>query len=196
MTEQTDEISTKPEAVIAGVRQVASAVLAAPAASAAQASLAIAVLEATSAVEPGVEPREHASIAATFNAHMDAVLDAANASRNKRERVTRRALMARAIDQAGLVLMDRSQVAGFFHRLTEQDLQLTNYDRTMQAIGQGSPHVPADVASALRFLEDHMQHASPEHALQWQILRDWMTPDAVQPSDVLDATKERGGHVE
>ena len=176
--EQTDEISAKPEAVIAGVRQVASAVLAAPAATAAQASLAIAVLEASSNPAPGVEPRESASIAVLFNAHMDAVLDAANASRNKRDRVTRRALMARAIDQAGLVLMDRGQVSAMYHRLISL--------REMIA-AEPTASAPPDVASAIRFLEDHMQHASPEHALQWQILRDWMTPGAVQPSDNVDA---------
>lgn len=178
MTEQTDEISTRPEAVIAGVRQVASAVLAAPAASAAQASLAIAVLEATSTLEPGVEPREHASIAATFNAHMDAVLDAANGSRNKRERVTRRAMMARAIDQAGLILMDRSQVAGFFQRLTEQNEQL-----------RLAYELPADVESAARWLDDQLEHASPEHARQWRIIRKWMTPLAALSDENAEAAR-------
>lgn len=196
MAEEADVQSNKPEAVVAGIRQVASAALSAPAATPAQAALAIAVLEATAEPPADREPREAASIAAMFNLHMDAVLDAANASRNKRDRVTRRAMMARAIDQAGLVLMDRGMVAGFFQRLTEQQQQLGNYDRTMQMIA--SRALPADVESAAAFLDDLLEHHSPEAALQWNLVRKWMTPDAGLSDDNSDASRINGGstHVE
>ena len=188
--EQTDEISGRPEAVIAGIRQIASAVLAAPTATPAQSALALEVMEATASIDAGREPREAASIAAIFNAHMDAVLDAANASLGKRDRTTRRAHMARALDTSGLVLLDRGMVAAMYAEVMKvRDAAPAPVPSIVRPVTL--PVMPADVASAARFLDDHMEHASPEHALQWSIVRRWMTPGTVQASDNVDINRER-----
>lgn len=66
-------------------------------------------------------PREAESIAASWNRHMDAVLDAAAESAGKRLRSTRRAMMAAALDKADLMLMERSSVAAIYERLVKLD---------------------------------------------------------------------------
>lgn len=97
------------------VRQLAAACLAAPGATAAERSLAQAVLGALEAV-PAHLPGEDAGTAQTFNRHMDALLDAANASHGARDRLTRRVDMARRLERAGLVLIEARELAGLVTR--------------------------------------------------------------------------------
>jgi hypothetical protein len=56
-------------------------------------------------------PRETESVAGAFNRHMDAAIDSLNDSVHEPLRVGRRARLAADLGRAGLVIIDRSQVA-------------------------------------------------------------------------------------
>lgn len=104
---ESDVRDDRGAAAAVGIRTIACAVLARLAAPAAERALAEAVL----AMPWRDQAREAESAPATWNRHMDAVIDAANASHGARQRVTRRVEMAMALDRAGLVLVERSTLA-------------------------------------------------------------------------------------
>lgn len=64
------------------------------------------------AKDPRIDaPRENESVAGAFNRHMDAALDSANDSIGNPSRASRRASLASDLSRAGLVMVDRSQIA-------------------------------------------------------------------------------------
>lgn len=64
------------------------------------------------AKDPRIDaPRENESIAGAFTRHMDAALDSANDSVGDSSRSARRAKLARDLDRAGVVLIDRAKLA-------------------------------------------------------------------------------------
>lgn len=103
------------ENVATGICAVAAAVLISPTVSAEELELAGRILKRT---WPSVEhaPREHESIAAAFNRHMDAAIDSCNDSAGEPTRSARRSLLARDLDKAGLILLDRATVVELLER--------------------------------------------------------------------------------
>lgn len=112
-----------------GLLSLAGAVLSNPLSDAGAIALAKAVLgrvalEAESKADLHA-PREAESIAAQWNRHMDAALDAANESSAKRSRATRRVMMAQALDAADLMLLERRVVAALLAGEVEVDADET-----------------------------------------------------------------------
>lgn len=68
-------------------------------------------------------PRELESIAGTFNRQMDVAIDACNRSHRRDDsRVTRRADLARDLDRAGLVLVEREMVAALIAKVRSAEI--------------------------------------------------------------------------
>jgi len=167
---ETDVVTSKLEDRILGVRILATAVLGAAIATDHETALAVAVLEAsTRNMTTDAEPREVESIASSFNRHMDAVLDAANASHAADSRVTRRAHMAKAIDRAGLLLVERGYVAAMFDALNRTREQA-------QAIRKYPLHnvMPDNVRTATAYLDDVLAAQHPEIFKEWLIVCEWI----------------------
>lgn len=108
-------MSTKAqERAGSAIKVVAAAVLSARTATAEQRALAQAVLGATEAAELAHEleaPREAEQLADAFNRQMDAAIDASDRSRGADERSQRRAMVARGLERAGVVLIDARELA-------------------------------------------------------------------------------------
>jgi hypothetical protein len=100
--------AVKDDRPFAGVHILATALLCAAGSSADELELARRLLERDPIRD---DPRENESVAGTFNRHMDAAIDSVNDSVGEPTRVGRRARLARDLDRAGLVLMDRGQIA-------------------------------------------------------------------------------------
>lgn len=66
-------------------------------------------------------PRELEFAATAFNRQMDAAIDACNRSHKADSRVTRRAALARDLDRAGLVILDRDMVAALIAKAREAE---------------------------------------------------------------------------
>lgn len=92
----------------AGVHILATAMMCSTGASDDELALARRILERDPARDA---PRESESIAGAFNRHMDAAIDSVNGSAGESTRAMRRARLARDLDQAGLLLVDRATVA-------------------------------------------------------------------------------------
>ncbi len=110
MAEELDVVGRRKDEVAFAACQLASAVLACPVASEQARELARVVLADGVAMRHD-EPREAASIAATFNRQMDAAIESCNGSARRATRMARRADLARDLDLAGLVLVDRAVMA-------------------------------------------------------------------------------------
>lgn len=106
-----------PEHVGSGICAVAAAVLAAKDVRQEEYELAEKILGRK--FPKNDNPRELEFAATTFNRHMDAAIDACNRSHKADTRVTRRAHLARDLDRAGLVLLDRDMVAGLIAKIRE-----------------------------------------------------------------------------
>lgn len=153
------------------IRVVASAVLSSPGATEAERELAQRVLGSTEAaieVKALGGPIEAAAVADTFNRQMDAVLEATNRSRQL-ERPGRRAHLASALERAGLVLVDRDELARLFAVQLELDLARARIEELEQertdcvieaAVGCGLTPIEAvkelkdRLSESLSFLED------------------------------------------
>jgi hypothetical protein len=120
---ETDVVDDRGSKAALGIMSVASAVLICPTATGAERDLATAVMMGCAEGVSLDAPRETASIAASWNRLVDVAIDAANASSLKRSRSTRRAMMAAALDRAGLILIEKDYLAAFFVRIQEQELQ-------------------------------------------------------------------------
>jgi hypothetical protein len=100
--------AVKDDRPFAGVHILAAAMLCAAGSNGDELELARRILERDPRVD---DPRESESIAGTFNRQMDAAIDSVNDSVGEPTRAGRRARLAHDLDRAGLVLIDRAQVA-------------------------------------------------------------------------------------
>lgn len=132
--------------------QLAAAAVAAKGGSAEARELAEAVLRETrddlEAGRIGCEA-ENGTIADEFNRQMDAVLDATNRSRKASDRAARRAALARDLDRAGLVLLDRDTVSAMFAKGLELDLAREQLERLKKWTEQPAPRAadyPQEIA--------------------------------------------------
>lgn len=100
--------AVRGERPFAAVHILATALLCAAGATEDELALARRILERDPKVDA---PREAESIAGAFNRHMDAAIDSVNDSVSEPTRAGRRARLAQDLHRAGLVLIDRSQVA-------------------------------------------------------------------------------------
>jgi hypothetical protein len=105
----------------AGVHILATAMMCSTGASADELELARRILERDPARDA---PRESESIAGAFNRHMDAAIDSVNGSAGESTRAMRRARLARDLDQADLLLIDRSTLAGLIATSAEIHAEL------------------------------------------------------------------------
>lgn len=92
----------------AGVHILATALLCAKGSTADELELARRILERDPRADA---PRESESIAGAFNRHMDAAIESVNDSAAEPYRVGRRARLAADLDRAGLIIIDRMNVA-------------------------------------------------------------------------------------
>lgn len=161
---------------VAGIRAVASATLGAGGASDSEVSLAILILEKTGNPDTATTPREIESIAGQWRRHMDALIDAVDATRDKPNRQLRQSQLSIALDAAQLVVMDRDVVAGFFAKLQSQRASLEQWDAVAADV---AGTMTDDQRSALEFLDKHLPTISEEHKLQWSIFRRWATGSGI-----------------
>ena len=116
--------AVKDERPFAGVHIIATAMLCAAGASADELELARRILEKDPRTDA---PREAESVAGAFNRHMDAAIDSVNMSAGEPTRAGRRARLAADLDLAGLVIVDRGQVAeliSVIHELRQERAEL------------------------------------------------------------------------
>jgi hypothetical protein len=107
--EALDAVSKDKERPFLGVHLLATAMLCAAGSSSDELELARRILERDPKHDA---PREAESIAAAFNRQMDAAIESCNASAHSPTRAVRRAQLAADLDLAGLVLIDRNELAG------------------------------------------------------------------------------------
>lgn len=98
----------KEERIALGMHIVATATLSSPGATRVELDLAGEILKRD---PKRSSPRESATPIDTFNRHMDAAIDSVSDSVGLSTRAERRARLARDLDRAGLLLVDRSYLA-------------------------------------------------------------------------------------
>lgn len=110
VTEPLDSLAGR---IALGIHLVATAVLCSANASREEIALAGEILKRD---PPRSLPRELAGAIETFNRHMDAALESANASAGCATRAERRAQLASALERAGLVMIEQSTLAELLSR--------------------------------------------------------------------------------
>lgn len=121
----------------AGVHILATAMMCSTGASADELELARRILERDPARDA---PRESESIAGAFNRQLDAAIDSVNDSTGESTRVGRRVRLARDLDHAGLLLVDRATVAdliGEIRGLRDELARVDGEDLGAELAGDG-----------------------------------------------------------